>query len=111
MKFTRKITFSFKEFSRRRADRKLVREMRRAMPDMMAEMDRMVDNLRNSDQSIMNVIQEAEKLTRILVPQDLSLRPKDSEPPASPLIDPADCIVLQNPITVSRQPIRVRSGA
>ncbi|MEZ0262858.1 MAG: hypothetical protein ACAH80_17770 [Alphaproteobacteria bacterium] len=108
MTFTQKISLAYKEFARKREDRKLVREMERAMPGMMAEMERIIDNMSAADLSIGGAMTDAKKYYD---PRALDQLQSPVVVTAGTPFDPRDCTVLQNPMTVTRQPIRVRSGA
>lgn len=108
MKLVHEIGQTFKKFTRKREDRKLVREMRRQLPDMMAEIDRMAADIRKADLSIHDVMRQAARYYTVPVAPELPVKPQEIVPPP---IDPLDCIVLQNPITVARQPFRIRSAA
>jgi len=102
MTFAQKLRDTYRAYARKRADLKLVREMQRALPEMMRDMDRMVADLARADHSIVSIMEEAKKRDHVIT------LPAREAAPAVPPFDADACTILQNPMNVPRQPIRVR---
>lgn len=106
MTFVQKISDAYREYARKRADRKLVRQMERELPGMLLEMDKMVADLARVPHSLADIMAEAKKYNHVIIMPAPEAAPVVQ--PAPPPFDTDACTILQNPMSVPRQPIRVR---